>query len=177
QHELDIVTDPAEGIAFQYRIAELYEKHLDDIARAIELYRDLLQQMSDHQPTLAALEGIKSGTKDPLGAALVLEPIYDATGEYLKLISVLEVQVKASDDAYHKVELLHRIARLHEEMLQDHQSAFDTYARAAQADIANEDTLANFERLAVYVTRWKEVAALYDQELAKLSDDPVRFAE
>ena len=30
-----------------------------------------------------------------LGAALVLEPIYDATGEWIKLISVLEVQVKA----------------------------------------------------------------------------------
>src|SRR6185436_2570478 len=111
-HEAELANDPAEGISYQYRIAELYEKHLDDIGRAIELYRDLLQQMPDHEPTLRALEGIKGGTRDPLGAALVLEPIYDAIGEWQKLISVLEVQVRASDDPYQKVELLHRIARL-----------------------------------------------------------------
>src|SRR5262249_14259669 len=98
QHESDLAHDPAESISYQFRIAELYEKHLDDVTRAIELYRDLLQQMPDHQPTLDALEGIKAGPKDPLGAALVLEPIYDATGEWNKLISVLEVQVKAADD-------------------------------------------------------------------------------
>jgi golgin subfamily B member 1 len=177
QHESELATDPAEGISYQYRIAELYEKHLDDTTRAIELYRDLLQQMSDHKPTLDALEGIKSGAKDPLGAALVLEPIYDATSEWNKLISVLEVQVKAAEDPYQKVELFHRIARLQEEMLQDHGSAFDTYARAVQSDIANEDSLGNLERLAMLVTRWKEVAALYDQELEKLGEDPGRFVE
>ena len=177
QHESEIATDPAEGISYQYRIAELYDKHLDDTTRAIELYRDLLQQMSDHQPTLEALEGIKSGVKDPLGAALVLEPIYDATGEWHKLISVLEVQVKAADDPYAKVELYHRIARLHEEMLADHVSAFATYARAVTFDIANEDSLGNLERLAMVVTRWPEVASLYDSELQKLREDPARFVE
>jgi hypothetical protein len=34
--------------------------------------------MPDHEPTFAALEGIKTRPRDPLGAALVLEPIYDA---------------------------------------------------------------------------------------------------
>ena len=177
QREAELANDPAEGISYQYRIAELYEKHLDDIARAIELYRDLLQLQSDHEPTLAALEGIKSGTRDPLGAALVLEPIYDATSEWLKLISVLEVQVTAAEDPFSKVELLHRIARLYEEALNDHASAFDTYARAVTFDITNEDSLSNLERLAMYVNRWPNVAALYDQELNKLSEDPMRFVE
>lgn len=177
QHEAELANDPAEGISYQYRIAELYEKHLDDTTRAIELYRDLLQQMSDHAPTLEALEGIKGGAKDPLGAALVLEPIYDATGEWTKLISVLEVQVKAADDPYAKVELLHRIARLEEEMLSNHAAAFATYARAVTFDIANEDSLANLERLAMAVGKWQEVASLYDVELDKLGEEPARFVE
>ncbi|HVY46993.1 MAG TPA: tetratricopeptide repeat protein, partial [Minicystis sp.] len=177
QHEAELASDPAEAISYQYRIAELYEKHLEDTPRAIELYRDLLQQMPDHAPTLEALEGIKGGSRDPLGAALVLEPIYDATGEWTKLISVLEVQVKASDDPYAKVELLHRIARLEEEMLNDHRAAFETYARAVTFDIANEDSLANLERLAMVVGRWKDVASLYDQQLAQLTEDPGRFVE
>ena len=181
QHEAELADDPAEGISYQYRIAELYERHLDDTTRAIELYRDLLQQMPDHQPTLQALEGIKSGAKDPLGAALVLEPIYDATGEWQKLISVLEVQLKAADEGYAKVELCHRIARLHEEMLTDHRSAFETYARAVTFDITNEDSLQNLERLAMAVNRWPDVAQLYDAELGKLpapdAEDPARFVD
>lgn len=177
QHEAELAGDPAESISYQYRIAELYERHLDDVPRAIELYRDLLQQMPDHQPTLSALEGIKSGSKEPLGASLVLEPIYDATGEWTKLVSVLEVQVTHASDAYAKVDLLHRIARLYEEMLSDHASAFQTYARAVALDVTNEESLASFERLASVVDRWRDVAALYDEQLTHLREDPARFVE
>ena len=79
--------DPNEAISFQYRIAELYEKRLDDVTRAIELYREILQRMVDHEPTLTALEGIKSGSKDPLGAAAVLEPVYEAASDWPKLMN------------------------------------------------------------------------------------------
>ncbi|MFO0548190.1 MAG: tetratricopeptide repeat protein [Polyangiaceae bacterium] len=178
QHEAELAQDPAESISYQYRIAELYEKRLDDIPRAIELYRDLLQQMSDHQPTLAALEGIKNGEREALGAALVLEPIYDATGEWKKLVSVLEVQVKHAEDAFARVDLLHRIARHEEEMIGDHHAAFQVYARAVALDVTNEESLSAFERLAMVVTRWPEVAKLYDEELAKLrAEQPDRFVE
>ena len=40
--ESEMCTDPAESVGFQYRIAELYEKRLEDVSRAIELYRDIL---------------------------------------------------------------------------------------------------------------------------------------
>ncbi|MEO7113135.1 MAG: hypothetical protein ABI183_22040, partial [Polyangiaceae bacterium] len=180
QHESELAADPAEGISYQYRIAELYEKKLDDVARSLELYRDLLQQMSDHQPTLDALEGIKNSAapdaaqpalESALGASLVLEPIYDATGEWKKLVSVLEVQVRAAEDQFAKVDLLHRIARLEEEMLNDHHAAFAVYARAVPIDVTNEESLASFERLAMAVGRWPEVAVLYDGELGKLRED------
>ncbi len=177
EHLSRITSDPSEQISYNYRIAELYEKHLNDVQRAIELYRDLLAVMSDHEPTLIALEGIKSGDRDPLGAALVLEPIYDTAQLWEKLISVLEVQVAKADDQFARVDLLHRIAKLHEEMLGVHQAAFDTYARAVTFDITNQDSLANIERLASYVNRWKDVAALYDTELNKLAEQPDLFVE
>jgi tetratricopeptide (TPR) repeat protein len=141
QHEAELTADPAEAVSYQYRIAELYEKRLGDIERAVELYRDILNLMPDHAPTLAALEGIKVGDVAPLAAASVLEPVYDASGAWTELVSVLEVQVRFADDAFTKVELLHRIARLYEDSLQDHRSAFDTYARAVAFDSQNEETL------------------------------------
>jgi tetratricopeptide (TPR) repeat protein len=167
--ESEMTADPSEAISFQYRIAELYEKRLEDVARAIELYRELLQRQPDHEPTLAALEGIKGGSRDPLGAASVLEAIYEAASDWAKLIRVHEVQVEHATDPFHKVELLHRIGRLHEDALGDHVAAFETYARALAFDDGNEQTLGNLERLAFVVNRWPDVARLYDVQLDELA--------
>jgi tetratricopeptide (TPR) repeat protein len=174
-HEAELTQDPVEATSYQYRIAELYEKHLGDVERAVELYREILNILPDHTPTLQALEGIKNGERAPLAAASVLEPVYESMGEWQRLISVLEVQVTASDDPFQRVELLHRIARLYEESLNDHPHAFETYARAISADSQNEESLGALERLATYIDRWPAVAELYDRELDKLTPEPERF--
>ena len=178
-HESELTGDPHEAISFEYRIAELYEKRLDDVPRAIELYREVLQRQPDHAPTLAALEALKDGNRDPLGAAAVLEPIYEGSSDWAKLVRVLEVQVTSSEDAFHKVELLHRIARLYEDAMGDLGKAFDTYARALAVDEGSEQTLGNLERLAISVNRWVDVARLYDKELDALAENErvERFVE
>jgi tetratricopeptide (TPR) repeat protein len=177
QHESELTMDAAEAISYQYRIAELYEKHLEDVPRAIELYRDILMQQADHEPTLQALERLKDGDQEPLAAASVLEPFYDGAAQWPKLISVLEVQVRFQDDPFMQVDLLHRIAALYEDNLQDHRSAFDTYARALSLDNTNQDTLAALERLAAVTDRWAQTAGLYDRELDRLGDNPDWFVE
>lgn len=177
QHEAELTADPAEAVSFQYRIAELYEKHLSDVDRAVELYREILNIQPDHAPTLTALEGIKNGERAPLAAASVLEPVYDAMGDYPRLISVLEVTVRFAEDPFQKVELLHRIARLYEESLGEYAKAFETYARAVSADSQNEESLGSLERLAMLIERWPAVAQLYDAELEKLHGEPERFVE
>jgi tetratricopeptide (TPR) repeat protein len=174
-HEAELTQDPVEATSYQYRIAELYEKHLGDVERAVELYREILNILPDHTPTLQALEGIKNGERAPLAAASVLEPVYESMGEWQRLISVLEVQVRASDDPFQRVELLHRVARLYEESLNDHAHAFETYARAISVDSQNEESLGALERLATYIDRWPAVAELYDRELDKLTTEPERF--
>jgi hypothetical protein len=125
------------------------------VTRSIELYREILQSQVDHELTLRALEGLKSGAVgpggDPLGAAAVLEPVYVAASNWPRLIAVHEVQVKHAGDAFTQVDLLHRIARLYEDALENHASAFDTYACALQLDNANEATLQNLERLASHL--------------------------
>jgi tetratricopeptide (TPR) repeat protein len=176
-HEAELTQDAAESVSYQYRIAELYEKHLGDVDRAVELYRDILNVLPDHTPTLAALEGIKGGGRAPLAAASVLEPVYESMGEWAKLISVFEVQAEANEDPFTRVELLHRIARLYEESLHDHTRAFETYARAVSVDSQNEESLGALERLATFIDQWPRVAELYDGELEKLEDEPQRFVD
>src|SRR5690606_6419791 len=79
-HQQELCDHPEDAIALQYRIAELYEKHLDDVPRAIDLYREVLTRDPSHAPTLSALESLKNGSVEPLAAANVLEPIYESLG-------------------------------------------------------------------------------------------------
>src|SRR6187549_2487127 len=177
-HETELTSDPAEAVSYQYRIAELYEKRLGDIDRAVELYRDVLNVQADHAPTLKALEGIKeSGGARALAAAQALEHVYDAMAEWPKLVSALSVQAQLTDDPFHKVELLHRIAALHEERMGDAAGAFDWYARAVRVDSRNEESLGAFERLASAIEQWPAVAKLYESELLQLADEPERRVE
>ncbi len=53
-------------------------------------------------------------------------PSTRASSDWPKLISVHEVQVKHATDPFTQVDLLHRIARLYEDALENHASAFDT---------------------------------------------------
>jgi tetratricopeptide (TPR) repeat protein len=177
QRESELCADPAETISYQYRIAELYETHLQDVSRAIDLYRDVLNAEPSHAPTLRRLENLKDNGPEALAAANTLEPVYEGAGDWARLGSVLEVQVAHADDALKKVELLHRVARLWDEQLNDANNAFTTYARALAFDNTDQNTLVSLEALADRTNRWPEVGKLYDAELDKLESDPAQFVE
>ena len=176
-HQAELTEDANDAIALEFRIAELYEKKLDEVERSIDLYREVLVRDAAHQPTLAALEGLKSGEVAPLAAAAVLESVYEAAGEWAKLVSVLDVQARLADDPMAKVDLLHRIAALLEERLSDPSGALDVYARAVVVDSSNETSLAQVERLAAMVGRWADVGKLYDAEIERLAANPERLVE
>src|SRR5690606_34275302 len=122
--------------------------------------------------------GIKNGSSGhALAAALALEPVYDAMAEWQKLVGTLEVQARFSDDAFARVELLHRIANIQEQRSNDPNGALDWYARAVAEDSRNEDSLGALERLAADTGRWADVARIYAEEIGRLDDDPERQVE
>ena len=100
-------------------------------------------------------------------AAEVLEPIYKDMGEWRKLIAVLEVKLRHSDDELQQVELLHQIAELLESdmHLDVPEESFDAYARALAVDLLNEITLERLDTLADQTGRWEDLARLFDQQL------------
>lgn len=169
--ESDLTADPEEAVGYQFRIASLYEKRLVDIERAVELYRELLTIQPNHEETLEALERLQHGSKAPLAASAVLEQIYEASGDAEKLIGVLEVQVKHSEEAFEGVELLARIATLYEDSLGSAEKAFETYSRAMALESQNEEVLEAFERLALVTENWTRAAEIYDEQLAAADDN------
>src|SRR5690606_40261824 len=80
ERQADLAEDPFEVIGYRYRIAELWHRRLNDPARAVEIYGEILDVNAEHGPTLAALESMIDENVEALAAALVLEPVYRATG-------------------------------------------------------------------------------------------------
>ncbi|TMQ02448.1 MAG: hypothetical protein E6J91_51905, partial [Deltaproteobacteria bacterium] len=146
ERQVELAEVTSETVALKYRVGHLWQIRLGDVARAIESYREALELDPQHAETLHALDGLVHGKTEPVMAARVLEPIYETTGEFPKLVDVLEVMVAHHDDPLGRVELLHRIAKLHEQMIGNTHAAFDAYARALRDDSGNQQTLGHLER-------------------------------
>jgi len=162
ERQVELAEATGETVALKYRIGHLWQIRLGDVARAIESYREALELDPQHAETLHALDGLVHGKIEPVMAARVLEPIYETTGEFPKLVDVLEVMVAHNDDPLARVELLHRIAKLHEQMIGNTNAAFDAFARALRDDSGNQLTLGHLERLAEINASAGELAKLYE---------------
>ena len=171
EREADLATDPNEVISYRYRIAALWHHRLSDPLRAVDIYRDILEVIPDHGPTLDALESMVSEGREAVAAAGVLEPVYRQVGEWAKLISVHEVQIAHEEDPVRRVELLHQVAELYEFQLDQTQQAFQAFSRALPLDNENEHTLGSLERLAENLNAWVQVTSLYDVEIGKLQTE------
>ena len=170
EREVELSQSTTETAGLKHRIGALWEKELKDLARSVEAYREVLSIDPSHEPTLAALDGIVHGATEPVLAAQVLEPIFEALGDWEKLIDVYEVMVKHADSAARKVELLHRIADHHERKLERPAQAFEAYGRAFREDSTNADTVGHLERLAAETKSWAGLVGLYEEELKKILD-------
>ena len=171
ERQADLAPDDMEVLSYRYRIAELWHHRLGEPLRAVEIYRDILDVLPTHPPTLGALESLIAAEQEPLAAAAVLEPAYEASGDIAKLVAVHEVQVTHEEDPLRKVELLHRVAELQQHQLANPAAAFDAQARALPLDSRHDHTLASLESLAEGLGRWPAVVTLYDAEIARLTED------
>lgn len=173
ERQVELAESVGETVGLKYRIGELWQHRLLDLARSIDSYREALELDAQHQETLAALDGLlHSQEGEPMLAARVLEPIYEAGSEFDKLVDVLEVMVAHTDDPDQRVELLHRIAQMQEYHLERAPHAFEAYYRALKEDNGNELTLEHLERLAEYTGAWPRLADLYAAEADKSLDVP-----
>ncbi len=177
EREADLAADPNEVAAYRFRVAELYDKRLGQVGQAVEIYREILESIPDHAPSIEALGVIVRGEVEPLAAAAVLEPVFEAAGAYDRVVEVLEIEVTHTADVPAKIELLTRIAAIHETMLDAQGAALGAYRRAFALDPRNDEVLGHMERLAGELGQWAAVVESLDAALPTLGDDAARKLE
>ena len=158
-HEAELTADASEAISYQYRIAELYEKHLGDVPRSVELYRDILGAQPDHAPDAhrsrrdqdryeGAARSFRRSRAGLRSDGRVAEARQRARGSGTVCTGPF---CKGRSPASHRGSLRREprlTPRVHS----------DTFARAVAEDSQNEASLGALERLAMSTGRWPAVA-------------------
>jgi tetratricopeptide (TPR) repeat protein len=139
------------------KIAELYEDHLNDLPEATRRYEAILEEDAAN---LTALRG--------------LDRIFNRTGRYKELIANLERQLAVSATPRQKINLLQRIAGIHEEEFLDHAHAAEALEAILKIDPAHEASLTSLVRHYRALDKWEECVALYDRHLRIVTEDARR---
>ena len=168
--QLELSDDVSEQEDLKYRVGRLWEVHLGDGLRAVEVFGEVLATNPDHAPSVEALEGMVERGDHEVEAARVLQPLYQDKGQWEELVHVLRLLIDASDDPHRKVELFTEAAAITEEQLQDPAGAFATYVEALAVDPGREAILDTLERLAAALDGWEVLIGEIDRQLESITD-------
>ena len=172
QKKLAIHASDDQASSIEFRLGQVYQNKLDSVEQAIEYYRSILDRTPDHSDAIDALRGLLENEDYRLDASRVLETVYSRTEQYENLAEILEIQLKDESDPYAQVELLKRIADIHQNKLTNYEAAFGDMARIIKLDQSNEyleqiESLSDvLDNTGALVDVYKDVAQnVYDPEL------------
>ena len=173
ERQLTLTVDPAASIALQVRLGGLHERELDNIEIAVRTYQAVLAADNTNAASREALERLIHDVDYRNQIADILEPIYELQDDWRQLVAVYEIQRDFSEEPARQVELLHRIARLHQERGGDAEEAFRSYARAFEVAPGDAATLRQLHELASGLGLWTELVAVYEGQVDMIDDVPV----
>lgn len=172
EQRLDLATtDREEVTSLRFRLAKVLQTQLDDSSRALELYREVLLAMPEHDGARESLESMLTDKKLRAGAARVLESVHEAQGDWVKVIADLEVLVISTDDPGNRAELLGKIGDIYRIRLADLGWAFQAYSRALREVPSDRDVFARLESVSLEHGRDRDLVELV-AELARSVEDP-----
>ncbi len=148
--------DAEEIIGFTRRIGEIWETSLQVPDRAMEAYRRILEL----DPTDVA-------------ACQALERLYTARDKWQDLLELYRIWLDAVDDPAQRIELLTKMAAIHEEEFGDAMGAIRAYEAILGLDPENMTAIRNLERLNREQGRWVELVEVYRRHLDAAHGDRV----
>ena len=170
--EADASFEEDQQAGFLFRLGDLREQHDNDIAGAVDAYRDVLERSPSHTAARSALERLQQ-TSDSERATIIgiLEPLYESDGDFARLADVLSAKLSVTPDALDRAQIYARIAEIAENNLGDQVRALDAAGGWLVEDPNSEQALGELERLAEIAGRWTEVVSRMSA-IVDATDDP-----
>jgi tetratricopeptide (TPR) repeat protein len=152
-----VAPDPDLAASLWARAAEIHEAQRTDLARAIVAWRKVDEARTDDLVALAALDRL-----------LALEHRVD------ELVKVVERRADLTDDAGVRLVLLHRVAALYEEVLEQKPNAIVAYKHVLEVDDTDLAALDALERLYRDCQDWRELAVTLERKIELTAELVVR---
>jgi tetratricopeptide (TPR) repeat protein len=149
EHRIDLGPSSDEELAaLKFRLAEVLRRHRGDKERALDLLREVITIMPEHDGALGALESMLSDAELGARAAGLLEPVYEGRGDWHKLIQALDVSLGSIPDGQQRVDVITRIGEIYADQIGDLGKAFEVYCRALREAPDSPGITARLEELA-----------------------------
>nr|WP_276602857.1 tetratricopeptide repeat protein [Nannocystis pusilla] len=173
RRQIAITADEQEVIALQYRMGQIYQGNIQDLPKAIEAYRTILEIDPDSSATQATLELIFAEGEHQSEIASILEPLYQASRNWDALIKLADVKLNATADTAERLQIIENTAQICEQQLGDAGQAYYWWLRAYMDDPLSERVAEEIERLAELTQEWGYIVDVGEQilENQNLSQD------
>lgn len=170
---VNLSSDDATRIEYSLRTAQVLAKHLGRNADAL----DILKRVLDLAPTDARARGMVSAFLEDEDlrerAIRILTPLYEAEQNWPALLAIEELQAKMQPSGRRRLAALLKVAKTHEERLQDPERAFAVLC-AAMREAADQPELAEVlgevERLGADPERAERLLEAYTQTVDHILD-------
>ncbi len=170
-------TQEARRVELHFLIGKVSEERAEDAERAVEAYGAALRIDPSHQATIGALERLLTDPTCARSAADLLEEMYLAKADWLKVIATLEARLETETEAEERRRLLVRIGSLHEEQREDFGAALGAWARVFADDPTDVSAREELERLAPLGNAQIRLGEIYVRELGRIAVDGVETAD
>jgi len=170
--QADAATDPAAKAVLTRRIGKLLASELDDHAKALEAFREVLAHGYDEEAAQAVRAIGESRDELRRDAADVLEPVLRAAGNHEALADALEMRLRAQVEPVDRAATLRTIAEVSETSLSDLGRALTALLRAVSEQPQDAELHAEIERVAALLGRagWERYADALGERAASIFD-------
>ena len=157
--------------ALKFRLGRVCESELADKAQAVELYREVLSLIEEHDGAKAQLEQLLDDEEVAAEASRVLEPVYEMSEDWVHYVNALRVQHGFSRVPRERLQLLTRVADTYFQHIGDTERGFVSLSEAFREVPSDTATLQRLEMLASEHELFESVAEL-TSDLAATAEDP-----
>ena len=164
--QIRITDDEHESVELQYRMGQIYQLSMSDLAHAIEAYREILNLQPEHEPSQQALEFIFYEGDHQHEIADILEPIYFAAQRWEPLVKLGEARLDSIEEVGDRFQVIQNVAEICEKRLGDIGQAYVWWLRAYMDDPTGVEIADEVERLAEATQEWAMIVEVGDDILA-----------
>ncbi|MCA9522042.1 MAG: tetratricopeptide repeat protein [Myxococcales bacterium] len=160
----------------KYQLGMLAYGKQNDTERAIDYYREALENDPKNLRAVELLEELIGDENNRQQIALILEGVYEQNGWWEKLVDVLEIQLSVAELVDDRVALLERIGELNKDRRGDNGAAFVAFGRLFMALPAHSRARGELEGLSALLDNWETLVQLYEAVVNGIDDAQLKVS-